>query len=126
MTTAADPGMRVLSEQAERLGLHLTGDQLGQFSEYTRLLSEGNRRANLTAITDPEQVQVRHYLDSLTAVLAVREWPDGTRVVDIGAGAGFPGRSAQDCVPRHPADAGGVRRQKDGVPSGVGERTGAG
>ena len=91
MTTAADPGMRVLSEQAERLGLHLTGDQLTQFSEYTRLLSEGNRRANLTAITDPEQVQVRHYLDSLTAVLAIPEWRDGVRVVDIGAGAGFPG-----------------------------------
>ena len=91
MTTAADPGMQVLSEQAERLGVHLTGGQLAQFAEYTRLLSEGNRRANLTAITDPEQVQVRHYLDSLTAVLAMPQWPDGTRVVDIGAGAGFPG-----------------------------------
>ena len=91
MTTAADPGMQVLSEQAERLGLHLTGDQLGRFSRYTELLQAGNRRANLTAITEPEQVQVRHYLDSLTAVLAMREWPDGARVVDIGAGAGFPG-----------------------------------
>lgn len=91
MTTAANLGMQVLSEQAERLGLHLTGDQLGQFARYTELLQTGSRRANLTAITDPEQVQVRHYLDSLTAVLAMREWPDGVRVVDIGAGAGFPG-----------------------------------
>ena len=91
MTTAADPGMQVLSEQAGRLGLHLSGDQLGQFSRFTELLQAGNRRANLTAITDPEQVQVRHYLDSLTAVLAIAEWRDGARVVDIGAGAGFPG-----------------------------------
>lgn len=91
MTTAADPGMQVLSGQAERLGLQLSPDQLGVFAKYTELLQDGNRRANLTAITDPEQVQVRHYLDSLTAVLAVPEWRDGVRVVDIGAGAGFPG-----------------------------------
>lgn len=91
MTRAANLGMQVLSEQAERLGLHLTGDQLGQFSRYTDLLQAGNRRANLTAITELEQVQVRHYLDSLTAVLAIPEWRDGARVVDIGAGAGFPG-----------------------------------
>ena len=91
MATAANVGMQVLSEQAERLGLHFTRDKLTRFAEFTRLLAEGNRRANLTAVTDPEQVQVRHYLDSLTAVLAIPEWPDGTRVVDIGAGAGFPG-----------------------------------
>ena len=91
MTTAATLGMQVLSEQAERLGLHLSGYQLAQFAEYTRLLAEGNRRANLTSITDPAEVQVRHHLDSLTAVLAIPEWRDGLRVVDLGAGAGFPG-----------------------------------
>ena len=91
MTQPVAAGMEILAEQAQRLGLHLTPTQLGQFAEYTRLLSEGNRRANLTAVTDADDVQVRHYLDSLTAVLAVPQWPDGTRVVDIGAGAGFPG-----------------------------------
>ena len=85
------PSMALLHQQAKRLGVSLSEDQLAQFAEYTRLLSEGNRRANLTAITDPEQVQIRHYLDSLTAVLAIPQWPDGARVVDIGAGAGFPG-----------------------------------
>ena len=83
--------MALLHQQAKRLGVSLSEDQLAQFAEYTRLLAEGNRRANLTAITDPEQVQVRHYLDSLTAVLAIPQWPEGARVVDIGAGAGFPG-----------------------------------
>ncbi len=91
MTTAAALGMQVLAEQAERLGLHLSGCQLAQFAEYTRLLAEGNRRANLTAITDPVEVQVRHHLDSLTALLAIPEWRKGLRVVDLGAGAGFPG-----------------------------------
>ena len=83
--------MDILAEHTPRLGLALSPHQLAQFAKYTELLQAGNRRANLTAITDPEQVQVRHYLDSLTAVLAMREWPDGRRVVDIGAGAGFPG-----------------------------------
>ena len=96
MTVASDAvpaglGMEILAEHAPKLGLTLTSDQLAQFARYTQLLQAGNQRANLTAITDPAEVQVRHYLDSLTAVLAVPEWPDGTRVVDIGAGAGFPG-----------------------------------
>lgn len=88
---AAEIDTGILAEHAQRLGLTLTSHQLEQFGRYTELLQEGNRRANLTAITDPEQVQVRHYLDSLTAVLARPQWPDGMRVVDIGAGAGFPG-----------------------------------
>ena len=91
MTTDAALGMQVLAEQAERLGLRLSGCQLAQFAEYTRLLAVGNRRANLTAITDPVEVQVRHHLDSLTALLAIPEWRKGLRVVDLGAGAGFPG-----------------------------------
>lgn len=91
MTTAAGLGMEILSEQASRLGLDLSNEQLARFAEYQRLLAEGNRRANLTAITDPEAVQVRHFFDSLTAVLAVNHWRDGLRVIDLGAGAGFPG-----------------------------------
>ena len=81
----------LLSRYAPRLGIPLSADQLAQFAEYTRLLLDANRRVNLTAVTDPDEIQVRHYLDSLTAVLALPEWPDGRRVVDIGAGAGFPG-----------------------------------
>ena len=84
-------GMDILAAGAARLGLQLSDAQLAQFAAYTHLLAAGNRRANLTAITEPEAVQVRHYLDSLTAVLALRDWPDGMRVMDLGAGAGFPG-----------------------------------
>ena len=91
MAALTDTGMAILAEQAERLGLSLSEHQLERFGEYTRMLAAGNRRANLTAITDPDEVQVRHYLDSLTAVLARPDWPTGIRVVDIGAGAGFPG-----------------------------------
>lgn len=91
MIPPAGLGMKILAEQAERLGINLSEEQLTQFAEYTRLLAEGNRRANLTSITEPAEVQVRHYFDSLTAVLAQPEWRDGLRVVDLGSGAGFPG-----------------------------------
>ena len=91
MTAAAELGMEILCVQAARLGLNLSDDQLAQFSEYDRLLADGNQRANLTSITGSEAVQVRHFLDSLTAVLGVTDWRDGLRVVDLGSGAGFPG-----------------------------------
>lgn len=91
MTVAVNLGMEVLAEQAARLGLALTDEQLAQFAEFHRLLAEGNQRANLTSITDPEEVQVRHFFDSLTAVAAIGEWRDGLRVIDLGTGPGFPG-----------------------------------
>ena len=91
MTTAAGLGVEILNEQASRLGLNMSDEQLAQFAEYQRLLAEGNQRANLTAITDPESVQVRHFFDSLTAIHAFDGWRDGLRVVDLGTGAGFPG-----------------------------------
>ena len=53
MTTSAGMGMATLSEPASRLGLELSDEQLALFAEYQRLLADGNRRANLTAITDP-------------------------------------------------------------------------
>ena len=91
MTTADELGMEILCEQSARLGLNLSGDQLAKFAEYQRLLDDGNRRANLTSITEPKAVQVRHFLDSLTAVLAFDNWRGGLRIVDLGTGAGFPG-----------------------------------
>ena len=92
-------GGDILAEYAPRLGIHLSGEQRAQFAEYTRLLIAGNRRANLTAVTDPAEVPARHYLDSLTATLALPDWPDGRRVVDIGAGAGFPGTPLKIAFP---------------------------
>ena len=91
MTGTAKVGMELLGEQAARLGVDLSGEQLAKFAEYQRLLAEGNQRTNLTAITDPEGIQVRHFFDSLTAVLAFDDWRDELRVVDLGTGAGFPG-----------------------------------
>lgn len=83
--------MATLTQQAEELlGLKLTPEQEAQFTLYTRELATWNAHTNLTAITEPEAVQVRHHLDSLTVVKAVPMLP-GTRVIDVGTGAGFPG-----------------------------------
>jgi 16S rRNA (guanine527-N7)-methyltransferase len=80
-----------LSERAAALfGIPLTTEQANQFDTYSRLLVERNAQVNLTAITDPEGVEVRHFLDSLSVVKAVTPRA-GMRMIDVGTGAGFPG-----------------------------------
>jgi 16S rRNA (guanine527-N7)-methyltransferase len=71
------------------LGLELTGHQSKQFLHYQQELIDWNTRMNLTAITDPEEVLLKHFLDSLS-LLTVYD-PPNARLLDIGAGAGFPG-----------------------------------
>lgn len=85
--------MEQLVSGAAGLGLDLTPGQIEQFEAYVRELLDWNRRLNLTAITGYEDIQVSHFLDALTVVLAWR--PEGAgphaRVLDIGTGAGIPG-----------------------------------
>ncbi len=90
--------MELLDRGAPELGLSLSAGQLAQFELYYRELAEWNGRMNLTSVIDYGDVQVKHFLDSLTVLPALggRQWPDGSestplRVVDVGAGAGFPG-----------------------------------
>lgn len=79
------------SEEAARLfGVTLTPEHEAQFDEYLRELAEWNSHTNLTAITAPDEVRARHFLDSLSVVKAVPMRP-GLRVIDVGTGAGFPG-----------------------------------
>jgi 16S rRNA (guanine527-N7)-methyltransferase len=72
------------------LGLELTAAQLGAFQIYADELRAWNEKFNLTAITDPRDIQIKHFLDSLSVLKAWRgEQP--LRVIDVGTGAGFPG-----------------------------------
>jgi 16S rRNA (guanine527-N7)-methyltransferase len=84
-----------LASGARELGVSLTAEQIGGFARYTQELLDWNRRMNLTAITEPRDVEIRHFLDSLTAVTALApDVRDGGKVVtllDVGAGAGLPG-----------------------------------
>ena len=77
---------------AAELGLCLTPGQVESFRVYHREMVAWNQRMNLTAIVDSEEAQVRHFVDSLT-VARVLTGPvrDHGRMLDVGAGAGFPG-----------------------------------
>jgi 16S rRNA (guanine527-N7)-methyltransferase len=85
--------MAILNSGAQRLGLRLTPQQLEQFQIYYRELVDWNRRINLTRITSYEDVQVKHFLDSLTVTLAMKPPAEGAgpRIIDVGTGAGLPG-----------------------------------
>ncbi len=72
------------------LGLELESYQLAQFQRLSDLLRTWNQRMNLTSITDPADIDIKHYLDSLSLVTVVPSF-DGLRLIDVGAGAGFPG-----------------------------------
>ncbi len=74
---------------AAEYGFDLTAHQLEQFDLYARLLVEWNEKMNLTAITQPRDIVIKHFLDSILALKAV-ELPQGASLVDVGSGAGFP------------------------------------
>ncbi len=85
--------MEKLESGASKLGLQLNPRQLEQFDTYYQELLDWNKRVNLTAITGYEDVQIKHFLDSLTVTLG---WQQPTSansfsLIDIGTGAGLPG-----------------------------------
>jgi len=82
--------MNKLKSGAAKLGINLTDEQLEKFEIYYRELIAWNKKVNLTRITDYEQVQVKHFLDSLT-VFTVIKTGARLKVIDIGTGAGLPG-----------------------------------
>ncbi|MEE9199097.1 MAG: 16S rRNA (guanine(527)-N(7))-methyltransferase RsmG [Dehalococcoidia bacterium] len=84
--------MEILIRGAQRLGLPLSPAQVERFEVYYRELIDWNRRVNLTRIIGREEVQVKHFLDSLTVAKALPSpVPPGLRALDIGSGAGLPG-----------------------------------
>ncbi len=91
--------MDTFIEGAAQLGIRLNKTQVAQFETYYQEILDWNRRINLTAITDLEDVRTKHFLDSLTVILAAQDvqGAEATRdlgniaVIDVGTGAGFPG-----------------------------------
>lgn len=95
MTTSAsvpatNPSPRAaLADGAQRLGIALSGEQLDRFDQYAALLAAGKAAFNLTALTDPLDVAIKHFLDALTVLSLLPPGP--LWVIDVGSGAGFPG-----------------------------------
>ena len=81
----------ILQNGLKEVGLNMLSEfQLDQFDQYYRFLIEKNKVMNLTAITDPEEVQTKHFLDSLMC-LKTGLLNKNIHVIDVGTGAGFPG-----------------------------------
>lgn len=81
--------MDILAAGARVSGIDLVPAQLDRFARYQAMLLDWNTRINLTAIAAPEDVQRKHFLDSLTCLAVLPPGP--LRLIDVGSGAGFPG-----------------------------------
>ena len=81
---------RIFDIKLRKLGIVLTEKMKEQFDRYFELLVEWNRIMNLTGITDYNEVNEKHFLDSL-AIVKVQDMEMISTVIDIGTGAGFPG-----------------------------------
>lgn len=75
-------------EKLKRKCPYLTDEMLQQFEDYMKLLLEWNEKINLTAITNEDDIILKHFVDSLTILRYIEK---DKSIVDIGTGAGFPG-----------------------------------
>jgi 16S rRNA (guanine527-N7)-methyltransferase len=89
--------MQTLADYARVFGIELTAAQLETFETYYRELVAWNARVNLTSIIERDQVIVKHFLDSLTVARVLPA--DAKTLLDIGAGAGFPGLPLKIALP---------------------------
>jgi 16S rRNA (guanine527-N7)-methyltransferase len=95
----------ILADGAKQFNLSLTEAQLSLFQTYSQELIAWNQQINLTRIVEPEEIAVKHFLDSLSVCLALR--PDrfdkpvrsDFSLIDVGAGAGFPGVPLKIALP---------------------------
>ena len=78
----------IFNTYLNELEIYLERENIEQFYNYMKLLLEWNEKINLTAITDPKEVIIKHFIDSLTISKYI---PQETTLVDMGTGAGFPG-----------------------------------
>jgi len=106
--------MELLREGAKVWGLTLDAQRLAAFETYYRELAAWNRRFNLTAVTDYAEVQCRHFLDSLSCLLAFPRGEDPEQIpdtvpvqlqarqlcIDVGSGAGLPGVPVKIMLPQ--------------------------
>lgn len=77
-------------EEIKKLGIDISQDQINQFNRYYELLIEWNEKINLTAITEKNDVYLKHFYDSAT-IIKVINLNEEESLCDIGTGAGFPG-----------------------------------
>jgi 16S rRNA (guanine527-N7)-methyltransferase len=101
--------MQRLISGSTQMGLTLLPAQVSSFERYMEELLSWNERFNLTAVTDPEQVEIRHFLDSLALIPALAALDSvplsqvlnrSLQAVDVGSGAGLPGLALRIAWPK--------------------------
>lgn len=78
----------LMQEYGKEINIVFTEEQLQKFYQYMNLLIEWNEKINLTAIVEPKEIILKHFMDSLTIIKHIEQ---NKTVIDIGTGAGFPG-----------------------------------
>ena len=81
---------RLLTETIEKFGLSISDEVFLRLDKYAEMLVETNKSFNLTAITDPDGVTVKHIADCLS-IFGFVNIPENAKLIDVGTGAGFPG-----------------------------------
>jgi 16S rRNA (guanine527-N7)-methyltransferase len=84
----SDQWIDLLMSGAQELGIDMDHQQASQFGLYAQILQKWNEKINLTAITDPVEIAVKHFLDSVAPSACI---PQQGTLLDIGTGGGFPG-----------------------------------
>ena len=87
---------RLIAEGAGSLGVDLNSAAIDQFAIHAGELLKWTRKTNLTSITDPREVALKHFLDSIVPAPLI---PSGARLLDIGSGGGFPGIPLKILIP---------------------------
>ena len=78
----------LMIDYGKEINIVFTEEQLQKFYQYMNLLIEWNEKINLTAIVEPKEIILKHFIDSLTIIKYIKP---NKSVIDIGTGAGFPG-----------------------------------
>lgn len=91
--------MQLFQSMLEEKGISLSPLQLNQFETYYQLLVEWNEKMNLTAITEKDEVYLKHFFDSITAAFYY-DLSKPLSLCDVGAGAGFPSIPLKICFPQ--------------------------
>jgi len=83
----------ILIDGAQKMGINLHKEQIKKFSRFLKLLVQWNQKINLTSLKTPREIIIKHFLDSISCVKIINKYIDteGISVIDVGAGAGFPG-----------------------------------
>lgn len=91
---------QILANGAQQLNLTLSNAQLDTFETYSTQLIAWNQNVNLTRIVEPNEIAIKHFLDSLSVVQALpKNLPSTFSLIDVGAGAGFPGLPLKIALP---------------------------